>query len=124
MNKPSRKLRPGFGQHLHVTYPFERVQIDIAGPYNESTNGNKYIVTAIDQFTKLIEMRAIPNQNAIEIEIFNRYGPPKFLLSDRGKVFLSEIVEAIVAINPPCKQQYTSGYHPQCNGNVERVQGV
>ncbi|RWS25965.1 integrase core domain containing protein-like protein [Leptotrombidium deliense] len=130
MNKPSRKLTPGFGQQMPITYPFERVQIDITGPFNVTANGNKYIVTAIDQLTKLVEMRAIPSQNAVEIgkfiveDIFNRYGPPKHLLSDRGKVFMSEIVEAIVAINPPCKQLYTSGYHPQCNGNVERVQGV
>ncbi|RWS00054.1 pol polyprotein-like protein [Dinothrombium tinctorium] len=100
------------------------------GPFTPTERGNKYIVTAIDQLTKYVEMRAIPSQDAIQIgkfincEIMNRHGPPMYLMSDKGRVFISEIVQAIVAINPPTIQQFTSGYHPKSNGNVERVQGT
>ncbi|RWS06308.1 Retrovirus-related Pol polyprotein from transposon 412-like protein, partial [Dinothrombium tinctorium] len=130
INKPSRKLASGVGQILSVSQPFERVQIDIMGPFTETERKNKYIVSAIDQLTKYVEMRAIPNQDAYNIgkfiheEIMTRHCPPLYLMSDRGRVFISEIVQSIVAINPPTIQQYTSGYHPKSNGTIERVQGA
>jgi hypothetical protein len=49
--------------HQHnVVAPFERIAIDIAGPFPESDMGNRYLLVAMDYFTKWPEVYAIPNQ--------------------------------------------------------------
>ncbi|RWS18994.1 hypothetical protein B4U80_01517 [Leptotrombidium deliense] len=45
-------------------------------------------------------------------------------MSYRGKVFVSEIVQAIIAINPPTIPKCTTGYHPASNGNVARINEI
>ena len=42
--------------------PFERVAIDIAGLFPESSAGNRYIPVVIDYFSKCAKVYAIPNQ--------------------------------------------------------------
>ena len=41
--------------HYHAGSPMERVHIDISGPFNMSSRGNKYILCMVDQFTKWLE---------------------------------------------------------------------
>ena len=75
-------------------------------------------------------MRAIPNEDAYNIskfiyeDIITRHSPPKILQSDRGAVFLSEIVTAMISIHPPTIQAFTSGYNPECQGLVERSNSI
>lgn len=45
----------------------ERVHLDILGPFNTSEDGNRYVLMMIDQFTKWVEMAAIPEQSALTI---------------------------------------------------------
>ena len=40
---------------------FYRIGIDIKGPLPITSSGNKYIVVAMDYFTKWPEAKAIPN---------------------------------------------------------------
>jgi hypothetical protein len=43
----------------------ERLHIDILGPFNQSDDKNCYVLMMIDQFTKWVEMAAIPEQSAL-----------------------------------------------------------
>ena len=52
-------------------------------------------------------------------EIFLQYGPPKILLSDRGSNFMSKIVAEINDMWQ-IKRCFTTPYHPQTDGMVER----
>lgn len=110
---------------IKVGQPFSKVGIDIVGPLNETKGGNKYIVTATDYLTKWPEAKAIPTARKEEIakflweDIICRHGCPKELLSDRGAVFLSGIIEKLLVIIGT-KHQLTSPYHPQTNGLTER----
>jgi len=45
----------------------KRVHLDILGPFNTSESGNRYILMMAEQFTKLVEMAAIPGQSALLI---------------------------------------------------------
>eukprot|EP00795_Rhopilema_esculentum_P017524 gene17524-9148_t len=104
--------------------PLEIVGIDFVGPLPVTQNGNKYVMTFQDHFTRW--PAAFPLKNATEIEVvecirwFSRdFGYPSRILSDRGSAFLSDIVKRA------CKQlkighDKTSAYHPQANGLCER----
>ena len=75
--------------------PGQFVAVDIIGPFPEDSSGNKYILVAVDHFTKWGEAFPIPNQEAVTIaqvlcqEWFFRYSPPKGLHSDQGRQFES-----------------------------------
>jgi hypothetical protein len=43
---------------------FERIAIDVAGPFPRSDQGDQYLLIAMDYFTELPEIYAIPYQEA------------------------------------------------------------
>lgn len=49
--------------------PFERLEMDILGPFPVSKSGKKSIV-AVDNVTKWAETRALPNADASEVADF------------------------------------------------------
>jgi hypothetical protein len=51
----------------NVGSSFERVAIDIAGPFPKSDRGNRYLLIAMDYFTMWPEVYPIPNQEALAV---------------------------------------------------------
>ena len=88
-------------------------------------SGNQYAVVFMDYFTKWPEVFAVPNQKAEIIArllvecVISRHGVPELLLSDRGANFLSELVNEVCKLVGTVKIN-TAGYHPQCDGLVEK----
>ena len=117
------------------TYPmpiagiFDRLGIDVVGPFPPTARGNRYIVVMVDHGTRWVEAFATSNTTATTIgdliyaNIICRYGPPKQLLSDRGANFLSRIVARLCDLFS-IEKINTTAYHPQCNGLVERTNGT
>lgn len=110
---------------IEVNEPFEIIGIDIVGPLNETEKGNKYIVVAIDYFTKWPEARALKGATAKEVtefiweDIICRHGCPKKIISDRGTHFNNQLMEQLMekcGIN----HRLSTPYHPKTNGLVER----
>jgi hypothetical protein len=114
---------------FNATSPMERLGVDFIGPLPETKSGNKYILLFIDHFTKWVEAVPTSNQEATTVvehlisEIICRHGTPKELLSDRGAQFLSELVKEITT-QLGIHTIRTSAYHPQANGQTERVNGT
>ena len=69
-------------RQYNVGLPFERIAIDIAGPFPVTDDGNRYIMVVGDYFTKWVEVYAIPNQEVTTVAkqlVHNfccRYGAP------------------------------------------------
>jgi hypothetical protein len=107
---------------------FDRVAVDVQGEFPESQSNNKYIVTFIEISTRWTEGFPVPEVSAETIAslfvrfILLRFGAVRSLLSDRGSNFLSEIVLETCKLCNVTKVN-TSAYHPQTNGNVERIHG-
>ena len=114
---PLQKFEP-------TTNRFDHVHIDIVGPLPES-QGNKYLLTVIDRFTRwpeAIPIKDIEARTIARAYVHNwvaRFGVPSQMTSDRGTQFVSELWSAMsdllgTTLNP------TTAYHPQANGLVER----
>ena len=112
-------------QLLKVKYPFHRVGIDIKGPLPITKHGNRYIIVTMDYLTKWPEARATSDIKATTIanfiyeDIICRHGTPEILLSDRGKNFMSDIVNELCQ-KFQIKHHKSSAYRPQTNGMIER----
>ena len=123
------KAPPGLLQPIKVGKPFERVGIDLLGPFPKSTSGNTFIVTAVDYATKWAEAKAIRNGTAkcvagfIVENLICRFGCPAELLSDRGACFKSKLVtELLRALGT--HPTFTTAYHPKTNGLTEHYNGT
>ena len=90
-----------------------------------SYEGNQYGIVFIDYLTKWPEVFAAPDQTSLTIaqllvdHVICRHGVPANLLSDRGKAFLSSLIEDIYKLMGIHKVSTTT-YHPQMDGLVER----
>lgn len=106
-------------------YPFEIVGIDCCGPFPETANGNKYVVTIIDHFSSWPEAYATKDKTAETMgrllleEFIPRHSCPRIILSDRGGEFVNGLISLLLKRMKVCHIK-TSPYHPQTNGKTER----
>jgi hypothetical protein len=123
-----RRGKPVGKNELHpikVREPFYQVGIDFVGPLPVTELGNKYIIVAIDYFTKWVEAKAVRVDNAEEVAIFIyediicRHGCLQRILSDRGSHFNNKIIEELMK-NFEIRHGFSTSYHPKTNGLVER----
>ncbi|MGL5708461.1 MAG: reverse transcriptase domain-containing protein [Aeromonas sp.] len=119
--------RPGASNYpLLIGEAFERVGIDLMGPFKTTKRGNKFIVVGIDYLTKFIEIDAIKEKNATNIvdfiysKIILNHGCPNNILTDNGKEFNNSMVK-LLCEKLKVNKKYSSPYRPQTNGLVERT---
>ncbi|KAG5868291.1 hypothetical protein JTB14_023318 [Gonioctena quinquepunctata] len=109
--------------------PWELTSMDIVGPLVTSMNGNRYLLTFQDYFTKYPEVIPLPDQKADTIarafveQIIVRHGTPKKLLTDQGANFTSTLFKEVCKLLNIKKIQ-TSSYAPTSNGQIERMHRV
>ena len=102
------------------------VSLDVVGPLPVTDNGNKYLLTFVDHFTRFCEAIPIPTQEAEVIarefvmRIITQFGVPKKLLTDRGAAFTSALMKETCKLLRIQKLQ-TSSYNAQANGICERM---
>ena len=112
-------------QQYNSGAPFERIAMDVAGPFPTSDSGNRYVLVVMDYFSKWPEVYAIPNQEARTIvDVFSRnwicrYGVPSEVHSDQGRNFESAIFKEMCD-SYGIKKTRTTPLHPQSDGMVER----
>jgi Integrase zinc binding domain/Integrase core domain len=106
--------------------PFYHIGIDVMGPLPVTTTNKRYIILAIDFFTKYVEGVAVEEADAqtvtkfIHSDIICRHGVPKEITSDRGTEFCNKLVEEL-SRTYHIKHIKTTAYHPQGNGQTERA---
>ena len=98
--------------------------MDIVGPLPRTRRGNHFILVISDYATRYpeaIPLRSItaPKVAEVLVDLFSRHGVPEEILTDQGTNFTSGLLgELYLLIH--VKALWTSPYHPQTDGLVER----
>ena len=110
---------------IEVEYPFEKMGMDVLGPFPITTNGNKYIIVMVDYLTKWVETKALSDGTAKEVASFVvenvvlRHETPKSIITDRGKCFIANLIQYLLTLLD-IEHLETTSYHPQTNGLCEQ----
>ncbi|GBM22895.1 Retrovirus-related Pol polyprotein from transposon 412 [Araneus ventricosus] len=112
-------------QRYNVGAPFERMALDLLGPFSVTTKGNRYVLVLMNYFTKWPEAIPIPDQEASTVaEALVRswiscYDVPMILHSDQGTNFNSALFTKLCKLLGILKTR-TTVLHPEFDGMVER----
>jgi hypothetical protein len=106
-----------------------RIGIDIIGPLPETKDGNRFILTICDYFTKWVECVPLVRHTGRNVcnALFNRWvvpmGVPGWVHSDQGSDFESEVMTQLCQLLKISKTR-TNPYRPRSAGLVERHNGT
>ena len=91
--------------------------VDTTGPHPASAKGNIYVLTAIDRFSKWVEMVHLRNQETTTVakimvdKIICVHGCLKQILTDQGPNFESQLFQELCRL--------LSGYRQNSNGLLQ-----
>ena len=124
LTKSNKTILPRLKPTPIPIQPMTVVHIDAAGPFPESTKGNRYFLIAVCRLTGYPEVEAVPNKKASTIakfilyNLFARYGYLHIYVSDNGGEFENKLCNEILGIMRT-KHIKITPYHPQGNGKAE-----
>ncbi|XP_019414570.1 PREDICTED: uncharacterized protein LOC109326333 [Lupinus angustifolius] len=110
-------------------WPFCRWGMDILGPFPQAAGQLKFLIVAVDYFTKWIEAEALATITSANIQkftwrnIITRFGIPSAIVTDNGTQFANRKFQALL-LGLHIKQHFTSVEHPQTNGQAEAANKV
>ena len=111
---------------IKINKIWDLICVDVVGPLKTTIRNNRFIIIAIDHFSKFAIARAVSRYTGeitiifLKEDLLNKFGVPLAWLTDQGRNFESEIF-AQFCKDYNIKKLRTTGYHPQCNGLVERT---
>jgi hypothetical protein len=116
-------------QLIHPSWPLQRWGLDLLGPLPPAQGNLKYVVVAVEYFSKWIEAKPLATITSVTVQKFfwqnivYRFGVPKAITVDNGTQFDAE------AFKNFCDQigtkiHFASVRHPESNGLVERANGI
>ena len=104
---------------------FQRVGIDLI-EMTTTERGNREMIVAVDHHTKYVFTKALKSGSAEEVmdfilnDLYFKHGTMEELWSDNGAVFVGETLDWLNKWGG-VKRVLTSSYHPQTNGQTERM---
>ncbi|XP_060924550.1 uncharacterized protein LOC132998821 [Limanda limanda] len=120
-------LRNAYHLPLPVPHrPWSDIALDFVTGLPPS-KGNTTILTVVDRFSKMVHFIPLPKlpsaketAEAVLEHVFRIHGFPKDVVSDRGPQFVSQFWKAFCSLLG-ATVSLSSGYHPQSNGQAERM---
>jgi transposase InsO family protein len=124
--RPAGLLRPIAIPHR----PWECIHIDFVGPLPMTKNYHNMILTVIDRWTKrghfiatTVNVTAAKTAKLLLDNVVKLHGVPEKIVSDRGPQFASKLWKELWN-RLQTEVRLTTGYHPQANGQAERLNKV
>lgn len=106
--------------------PMDLIGLDFVGPLPTTASGHRFVVIAVDYFSKwtftkpLVHCTAGETAKFILNDIVYKYGVPKCIISDQGPQFRSALLTSI-AKTLGIQKLMSTPYHPEGNGLTERT---
>ena len=123
--KISRYNKPKLGFYPNKSERLQFVHMDLVGPMEEASDGNKYILTAKDRGTGFLVTVPIPNKRAVTVRnAFVQhwcgvFGIPSIVVTDNGSEFVnSHMADMFSQLG--VEHRLVPPYSPQSNGYIER----
>ncbi|RDX96690.1 Tf2-9, partial [Mucuna pruriens] len=119
-------------EQLHTVtspWPFQKWGIDILGPFPLALGQLKFLMVAVDYFTKWVEAEPMATITAERVKhfiwkkIICRFGLPAEIVFDNGTQFASSATTKFCQ-DLHIRQSFTSVEHPQANGQAETANRV
>ena len=119
---PNIVLRPPMGKPMVSERPFQKLYMDLLGPYPRSKSGNIGILIIVDHNTKFHFLHPLKKFTSsricdyLENYLFYTFGVPEVILTDNGSQFRSASFEAFLTrfgVTHLC----TAIYSPQANAS-------
>ncbi|PNH03441.1 Retrovirus-related Pol polyprotein from transposon [Tetrabaena socialis] len=109
---------------LAVMGLFYRWGVDLAGQMLESAEGNRYVMVAIEHFSKHVELIPLKDKAPATVarawaDVLARFGAPAEVVTDNGAEFAAEFAELLERCY--IDHRTTSAGHPQADGAAERI---
>ncbi|CAJ2663183.1 unnamed protein product [Trifolium pratense] len=114
---------------LSSPWPFAWWGMDILGPFTKGLHQNKFLIVAVDYFTKWVEAEPLSDITSFRIlrffkrDVLCRFGIPQAVVTDNGTQFTDKGFQDFLAALGT-KQHFTSVEHPQTNGQAEAANRV
>jgi hypothetical protein len=111
-------------QPLPIEPMFYRWGMDLAGEFPVTSRGNKWVLIAVEHFSKHLELIPLRDKTAAETaaaaaQILCRFGAPAEVVTDGGGEWQAEFDQLLASCF--VDHRVTSPHHPQANGLSERL---
>ena len=122
--KVTRNTVQPIGEFIVPKKRFDHWNVDLVKM--PESNGFKYLFTAVDRMTRwpvaipLAETTAATVADAFSYGIVSAFGVPASITTDNGSQFSSGLWQQLMR-TWKVKQHFTTAYHPESNGLVERL---
>jgi ribonuclease HI len=116
-------------QLIQPTWPFQRWGLDLLGPLPPALGNLRYVVVAVEYFSKWIEAKPLATITSVTVQkffwqnIICRFGVPKAITVDNGTQFDAEAFKEFCG-QIGMKIHFASVRHPESNGLVKRANGI
>lgn len=121
----SAHTKSGIISYKTPSEPFQVWQVDLFGHLPITQNGNTYVFTAIDMFSKYLFTVLLPNCDSVTVsqalfQLVCSFGCYDCLISDRGSEFISQCTAELCRLLE-IKQNFTPSFIHHCLGLCERT---
>jgi hypothetical protein len=116
-------------QLIQPTWPLQRWSLDLLGPLPPAQGNLKYVVVAVEYFSKWIEAKPLATITSVTVQKFFwqnivcRFGVPKAITVDNGTQFDAKTFKDFCD-QIGMKIHFASVRHPESNGLVKRANGI
>lgn len=110
-------------------WPFAMWGVDLVGPFPTARSQKKFILVAVDYFTKWVEAEPLASITARKIvnfywkRIVCRFGIPRAIVSNNGVQFTSNQAREFCE-EMGIQRRFSSVEHPHTNGQAESANKV
>ncbi|KAI9083717.1 hypothetical protein K1719_034306 [Acacia pycnantha] len=120
---------PATLQVISAPWPFFKWGMDLLGPFKRAARQLRWLIVAVDYFTKWIEVEPVATitsgrvQKFLQKNIISRFGIPAEIVTDNRTQFIDKGFRKLVA-DFNIQQHFASVEHPQSNRQAEAANKV